>query len=189
MFASRVWFCLSALVVGVGSAWCVVRCGGGGTVDAGAWKSTVLAGSVHADPYTRARVALGGLLALGPEETVYYVASTDEVGKPLSAHCHYRITGPAPSARWWSVTAYAEDRFLFADPQHRYSINNASPGLPPGQVTLVTGPAPLGTGPWLPTSGEGGLLLVLRLYQPGPAVRLNASALVPLRIQLEGACP
>jgi len=189
MFASRLWFCLSALVFGLGSAWCVVRYGGSGTVAAGAWQSQVLAGSVHADPYARARVALGGLLALGPEETVYYVASTDEVGKPLLARCHYRITGPAPEARWWSVTAYADDRFLFADPQYRYSINSASPGLPPGQVMLVTGPTSSGAGPWLPTPGDSGLLLVLRLYQPGPAVRASAAALTPLRIQAEEACP
>ena len=70
MFLSRCFFGLSALVVGLGSAWCVVRFGGGGTVAAGAWQSTVLAGSIHADAYTRARVALGGLLALGPEDTV-----------------------------------------------------------------------------------------------------------------------
>ena len=188
MFLSRFFFGLSALVVGLGSAWCLVHYGGGGTVAAGAWQSTVLAGSVHADPYTRARVALGGLLALGPEETVYYVATTDDAGKPLRAHCRYRVTGPAPSARWWSVTAYGDDRFLFADAEHRYSINNASPGLPPGQVTLVTGPTKSGAGPWLPTLGQGGLLLVLRLYQPGTAVRANAAAWVPLRIQPEQAC-
>lgn len=188
MSASRFFFGLSALVVGLGSAWCVVRFGGGGTVAAGAWQSSVLAGSVHADPYTRARVALDGLLALGPEETVYYVASTDDAGSPLRAQCRYRVLGPAPTARWWSVTAYAGDRFLFAAPAHRYSINNASPGLPLGQVTLVTGPTPLGTGPWLPTPGEGALLLVLRLYQPGPEIRADAAALVPLRIQAVEAC-
>jgi len=189
MFAARLWFCLSALVFGLGSAWWVGRYGGSGTCAAGTWQSQVLAGSVHADPYTRARVALGGLLALGPEETVYYVASTDDSGKPLSARCHYRVTGPAPVARWWSVTAYADDRFLFADPQHRYSINNASPGLLPGQVMLVTGPTPSAAGPWLPTPGNSGLLLVLRLYQPGPAVRASVAALTPLRIQAEEACP
>jgi hypothetical protein len=188
MFASRFWFCLSALVVGLGSAWCVLRFGGGATIAAGAWQSQVLAGSVNADPYTRARVALGGLLALGPEETIYYVASTDDSGKPLLARCHYRVTGPAPAARWWSVTAYADDRFLFPDSQHRYSINNASPGLPPGQVMLVTGPTPSAAGPWLPTLGNSGLLLVLRLYQPGPAVRASVAALTPLRIQAEEPC-
>jgi hypothetical protein len=188
MLASRFWFCLSALVVGLGSAWLAVSHGGGATVAAGAWQSQVLAGSVKADPYTRARVALGGLLALGPEETLYYVAETDAAGKPLLARCRYRVMGPAPSARWWSVTAYAADRFLFADPEHRYSINHASPVLPPGQVTLVTGPTPPASGPWLPTPGEGGLLLVLRLYQPAPAIRANAAALVPLQIQAEEAC-
>ena len=188
MFLSRCFFGLSALVVGLGSAWCVVRFGDGGTVAAGAWQSTVLAGSIHADAYTRARVALGGLLALGPEETVYYVATTDDAGSPLRAHCRYRVTGPAPTARWWSVTAYADDRFLFADAEHRYSINNATPGLPSGQVMLVTGPTARGAGPWLPTPGDSGLLLVLRLYQPGPEIRANAAALVPLRIQAAEPC-
>jgi hypothetical protein len=188
MSLSRVLFCLSALVAGLASAWLVVRFGGEETVTAGAWRSDVLAGSVDAGPYTRARVALGGLLALGPQETVYFVAERDDTGKPLRADCPYRVAGPAPSARWWSVTAYGDDRFLLPAPEQRYSVNSAAPAAVPGEVSFTTGPQPTGAGPWLPTPGKQGLLLVLRLYQPGPSLRANLRSLVPLRISPAGVC-
>lgn len=203
MLLRRLLFWSSALVVGLVSAWLVVRWGGDESVTVGAWRSEVLAGSVDAGPYTRARVALGGLLALGPEETLYFVAQRDDAGRPLRAACVYRVSGPAPEARWWSVTAYGDDRFLLDAPQHRYSVNSAAPAAVPGRVAFMTGPrppaveaqqlgadaVPSGTGSWLPTPGDKGLLLVLRLYQPAPALRANAASLVPLSIVASGACP
>ena len=204
MAVSRFWFVLSALVVGLGSAWAVVRFGGEQTAQAGAWRSEVLAGSVAAGPYTRARVAVGGLLALGPSETLYFVAEKDDAGRPLRTTCSYRVSGPVPDARWWSVTAYGADHFLLPAPDHRYSVNSAAGGMAGGEVSFVTGPqrpslqdssagtaAALATAatPWLPTPGDTGLLLVLRLYQPGAALRRNAGALLPLHISALGRCP
>ena len=201
MLASRFWFVFTALLVGLGTAWWGVRAGGEAPVTVGVWRSEVLAGSVDASPYTRARVALGGLLALGPAETLYFVAERDEAGQPLRANCPYRVAGPAPQARWWSVTAYGDDRFLLPAPQHRYSVNSGAAGALPGEVSFVTGPAPPAvpappalpappSGPslWLPTPGGQGLLLVLRLYQPGPALRANLQSMVPLRITAVGGC-
>jgi hypothetical protein len=202
MLLHRFLFWGSALVVGLASAWWVVRSGGDESVTVGAWRSEVLAGSVEAGPYTRARVALGGLLALGPEETLYFVAERDDSGRPLRADCAYHVSGPTPVARWWSVTAYGDDRFLLPAPQHRYSVNSAAQGAVPGRVAFTTGPRPPAgetsergadalppaTGSWLPTPGDKGLLLVLRLYQPGPALRANAGSLVPLSIAAVGAC-
>lgn len=189
MVASRFWFGFSALVAGLGSAWLVVRWGGDETVAAGAWRSQVLAGSVDAGPYTRARVALGGLLALGPAETLYFVAERDDTGHVLRAGCQYRVRGPVPVARWWSVTAYGQDRFLLPAPAQRYSVNSAAAGASANEIDFVTGPSAPAAGAWLPTPGDRGLLLVLRLYQPGPALRANAAALAPLKILPLGTCP
>jgi hypothetical protein len=134
-------------------------------------RTSTLAGSTDADLYTRAVIAVGALLALNRDETMYYVATTDSAGQVLRSRCRYRISGAAPAARWWSVTAYAEDRFLFPNAERRYSINGGSAPLDArGHFSFETGPtAPAGAAPaapWLPTPGDRGLSFTLRLYNP-----------------------
>ena len=94
---------LAAVAFGLGSAWWVLRTAPASLhqVSVGAWVTSTLAGSPEADAYTRARVALEGLLALGRDETMYYVARTDDHGHPLRSRCTYRIEGLPPAARWW----------------------------------------------------------------------------------------
>lgn len=158
---------------------------------AGPWRVSLLAGSAQADDLTRARVALGGLLALNQSETMYYVASHDSQGQPLRRRCSYRITGIVPQAAWWSLTAYADDHFLFPDDQRRYSINSATATLDERQQFKVRigAHAPAATDlPWLPTPGEGGLLLTLRVYKPSAALQADPARLDPPRIEQERPC-
>lgn len=68
---------LLAVAAGLGSAWAVLKSSAAFGESAGPWRVSTLAGSADADLYTRARVALGGLLALNRQETMYYVADTD----------------------------------------------------------------------------------------------------------------
>ena len=191
-----------AIALGAGSAWLVVRSQlDRGGVSVGAWRTSTLAGSTHADLYTRAVVAVGALLALNREETVYYVATTDSDGRPLRSRCRYRISGPAPDARWWSVTAYAEDRFLFDAPGRHYSVNGHNvPKDAQGRFSFETGPtpppngaapapsSPAGATPWLPTPGDRGLSFTLRLYNPAPELMANPASLAAPRIERLGAC-
>ena len=191
-----------AIALGAGSAWLVVRSQlDRGGVSVGAWRTSTLAGSTHADLYTRAVVAVGALLALNREETVYYVATADSEGRPLRSRCRYRLSGPAPDARWWSVTAYAEDRFLFDAPGRRYSVNGRNaPMDAQGRFSFETGPtppqegealassSPAGPTPWLPTPGDRGLSFTLRLYNPAPELVANPASLAAPRIERLGAC-
>ncbi len=191
-----------AIALGAGSAWLVVRSQlDRGGVSAGAWRTSTLAGSTHADIYTRAVVAVGALLALNREETVYYVATADSEGRPLRSRCRYRLSGPAPDARWWSVTAYAEDRFLFDAPGRRDSVNGRKVTLDTqGRFSFETGPtpppegaalassSPAGATPWLPTPGDRGLSFTLRLYNPAPELVASPASLAAPRIERLGAC-
>lgn len=184
---------LAAIVLGAGSAaWTLARVSAFGEAS-GPWRASTLAGSPDADVYTRARVALGGLLALAREETLYYVAATDSAGAPLHSRCAYRISGTPPRARWWSITAYADDMFLFANDERRYSLNGANAVLDAqGRFALVTGATPPSGGaagaPWLPTPGDRGLVLALRLYNPDATLARAPQALAPPRIEAIGAC-
>lgn len=209
----RWWFlgCLAAIALGLGSAWATLRSAASFGAAAGPWRVSTLAGSAQADLYTRARVALGGLLALNREETMYYVAFTDTAGRPLRSRCTYRVSGLPPPARWWSVTAYAEDFFLFPNEARRYSINGSTARLgAQGRFALVSAPvdpsatlaaltaaganpaaagAALASPPWLPTPGDRGLIFTLRVYNPDPALVAAPGTLPAPTIERVGNCP
>lgn len=183
---------LLALLLGVGSAWWAAKRGTTLGLGAGAWRVSLLAGSPEADAYTRARVALGGLLALNRDETMYYVALQDSAGKPLRAQCNYRVRGANPPARWWSITAYADDLFLIANEQRRYSVNgHSAPARADGQFEFFTGPKPpsVSEQTWLPTPNKGGLVLTLRVYQPSAQLQAAPQSLAAPTIEAVGDCP
>ncbi len=110
-------------------------------------------------------------------------------GKPLRSQCTYLIEGTPPQARWWSITAYADDLFLFDAPNRHYSLNGSTAVLnAQGQFVMTTGPAPQGDTFWLPTPGNRGVLLTLRLYNPEPGLQAAPASLVPPTIRSVGAC-
>lgn len=182
---------LCAVVLGLGSAWWVLKKAPwmNHTITVGAWKGNMHAGSPDADMYTRASIALNALLALGRDETMYFIATQDDTGQPLRSNCSYRVEGVPPAARWWSVTAYADDLFLFDAPNKHYSLNGSTAALDAqGKFVLTTGPTPQGDAFWLPTPGKRGLLLALRLYNPEPGLQAAPASLVPPTIKSTGAC-
>ena len=179
-------------LLGVGSAWLwLTRTDPAGT-RIGPWLVNLEAGSSDASTYTRARIALKALLALDRRETLYYIAQQDDAGRPLRSHCRYLLSGSIPSARWWSVTAYADDLFLFPDNEQRYSVSGENLTLKAvGRFSAVTGPETPVSGAlaWIPTPGDRGLTLTLRLYNPSPEVQMDPGALAVPSIQRQGECP
>lgn len=182
---------LAAIVLGVGSAWWVVKFAPwlNSTVQTGAWRTNLRAGSQDADLYTRASVALNALLALDRSETMYFIATQDDGGRPLRSRCDYRITGTPPQARWWSITAYADDMFLFDVPNGRHSLHGAlaTPDAA-GSFSMTVGPHEVPQTHWVPTTGDRGLVLTLRLYNPAPGLQANPAGLQPPRIVALGDC-
>ena len=183
---------VSAIAIGLGSAWWVLKKAPwmSTTVSVGAWRANLRAGSPDADMYTRASIALNALLALGRDETMYFIATQDDAGQPLRSNCSYRAEGVPPAARWWSVTAYADDLFLFDAPNRHYSLNGSTAVLDAqGKFAFTTGPQPpQGDAFWLPTPGNRGLLLTLRLYNPEPGLQAAPATLAPPTIRRVGAC-
>jgi hypothetical protein len=182
---------LGAVAMGMASAWWVLKHAPWmtTTVSVGAWKSNLRAGSPDADMYTRASVALNALLALGRDETMYFVATHDDSGRPLQSHCSYRVEGVPPQARWWSITAYAQDLFLFDAPNRQYSLNGTTAVLDSqGKFAFTTGPRASQEGFWLPTPGQTKVILTLRLYNPSPTLQASPGSLQPPSIQALGAC-
>lgn len=179
---------LTAAAVGLGSTWFALKRVGLEGVTAGAWRSDLLAGSADAGPYTRARIAVNAVLALDRSETIYFLATHDDQGEPLRAECLYRLSGVAPNTAWWSITAYADDNFLFPVESHRYSISGSSLNVIAGEAfNASVGPATNEAN--IETTGTGALRLTLRLYKHDAALQQNPATLKAPAIERAGVCP
>ena len=180
-----------AVLLGLASAWLLVTRVGMSGVDAGQWLVNLLAGSTRADAYTRARIAIFALLALDRRETLYYTTDRDDDDATLRAECKYSVALRPPAARWWSITAYAADGFLFPDKAHRYSVSGENAQVDAdGRARFLIAPqsSPAGVDARIATSGTGGMRLTLRLYQPDDSLQRAPQTLDPPRIKKDGRC-
>ena len=179
---------LLSLALGVGSALLSVRVvSRRGAIRIGPWTTSATLGSSEAGLYERAAVAVHALFVLSRRETVYYRAYSDDGGRPLDARCDYRIDGPAPDARWWSLTAYGSDDFLIPNVHHRYSFNMANMAKEPDGTFVVRASASPQAGNWLPLGERGHVSLTLRLYVPAAEIAAHPERAVLPRITR--ACP
>ena len=127
----------------------------------------------------RASIALVGLGANPPEDSVYAMALTDGDGKPLHGGSRYVIQfarDQLPPARaFWSVTLYDNDGFPVANTQKRYAVGDLGKQLTyngDGSLTLYlqgSSPGPGLDANWLPTS-PAPFNLTLRAYHPKAAM-------------------
>jgi len=153
------------LALGSGAAIRHVRAGSLGAMRAiGPWRTGTDFGTARADGYTRAVVALRGLLALPAQEARYYNAATDSAGQPLDGKCRYRLSGHKLPAKWWSLTLYDRQGYLVANQANRFSVSSAAMA-DPAQWQIVVAPAEQ-AGPWLPTGRIDRFELTLRVYLP-----------------------
>ncbi|MFP4003932.1 MAG: DUF1214 domain-containing protein [Alphaproteobacteria bacterium] len=177
-----------AIVIGGGSALLFAeRIFQSRMIENGPWRTSLLAGSPQADLYTRAAVAQSGLLALNNSEAIYFIATTDNEGEPLRGRCNYVVTGGSLPARWWSVTAYGSDYFLIENAKNRFSFTGRELlGTGGGRFALSVS-ALRKPEPWLPAGERGRFSLLLRLYDPEPAV-VERPASAPLPAIEEEGC-
>lgn len=163
-----------------------------GDVDVGGWRSDFAIGSAAADPYTRARVARHGLLALAKSEAVYFTRGTDDDGQPLREACTYRLATGAMPAGWWSITLYDSRSMLPANDDGALSINAgddlvARVGdqiIGRGVSAIIAPRRPERRGLWISSRNAGRFDLTLRLYMPDDALLADpADVLQPPRIE------
>ena len=184
----RYTLCIALGLVG-GVAFAVHQVRGGlaaATITNGAWTTGKSFGTAAADPLTRARVALGGLLALPAREAMYFTAKVDDDGKPLDGRCTYLVSGGQLDGRWWSVTLYEGAGWLVKNAANRWSIPaHAATQHENGAWSFTVSPDEQ-PGAWLPTGGVEAFDMTLRLYHPS-ATMLAApeNALLPT-IQQQG---
>jgi hypothetical protein len=134
-------------------------------------------GQYGTDYKLRAVVAQIGLGAMSSDQTIFAMAMTDHIGKPLTGNTSYVIHLPTipPASEGWSLTAYNLKGALIPNSLNRYQFNNNSPLKmnPDGSMDIYVQTEqpsdPALAGNWLPTASEQGFELIWRLLAPDPA--------------------
>ncbi|TPL82558.1 DUF1214 domain-containing protein [Mesorhizobium sp. B2-3-13] len=157
-----------AIAIGGGGAsvWYALKIQDGvGAIRIGQWTAFPDIGTSAADPYSKARVAREGVLALGRAEGLSFVAENDAAGDQLKRECAYRVEGGFPTARFW--TLYAADRSLgvVETGKSRLAALQSYGVLrqPDNSVIISVGHHPM-PGNWLLTDGSGKMYFVLTFY-------------------------
>jgi hypothetical protein len=136
-------------------------------------------GNFGTDYRTRAVIAIQGMAANIPAESVYALALTDADGRSLAERHRYRLRlllGAPPADGFWSLSIYevmADGGMYFSDNAlHRYAVGSLSPDLhrnEDGSVDILIQKEPPQdfTANWLPAP-EGKFALMMRAYLPRP---------------------
>ena len=178
-----------AIGLGGGSVWYALNAQDGvGAIRIGQWTAFPEIGTQTADPYSKARVAREGVLALGRAEGLTFVAERDETGEPLKRQCAYTIEGSYPTARFWTLYAADQSLGVIGTGKARPAALQSYEVLrqPDNAVAISVGdrPAP---GNWLLTSGFGRMYFVLTFYDTPIASSTGLSDVTLPRI-LKAGC-
>jgi hypothetical protein len=150
---------------------------GHGTIRNG-WARPAVVGAYNIDYLARTLINYGGIWANIAPEVMYYRASTDGTGAPLSGDNAYTMTFskdqlPADYANYfWSVIAVDTRHFrVLPNPKEKYLINEQSKPEygPDGSLTFhfaAEKPADVPEGNWLPTPKGSVYRLTFRFYGP-----------------------
>lgn len=160
-------FAVLSLVLGLGSAYWLIDEGFAlVSPQAGPWKTWINAGSLSADPYTRAHVARSGDLPITSASGLTFTARTDSAGDALASSCEYEIVARPLAAIWWTIGLYDGDGQLIPNKAGRHAFNSQNlTVLPDGtqRISLASAARP---GHWLPSGEDQDLTLVLRIIRP-----------------------
>jgi hypothetical protein len=162
------------LALGVGSAWWAMAKAGARGFERNGWVGSTDAGSTGADPWTRAQIAVRGILALNKSQAIYLTKRTDDTGAPLSEYCRYRVSGGPIPGRWWSITVYAADNYLPVNDDDALSFD-ATEVVPDAQSrwTALLASKREGEGAWASSRNAGTFDITLRVYNPTSAAQAD----------------
>lgn len=150
-----------------------IRSGSIGTLRNG-WNSSNSLGTYGTEYRRRAAVALTGLGANLPEDSLYSNAIADADGKPLTGKNAYVLRFEKgqlpPVGAFWSLTLYDKDGFQVDNPLERFSLGSHSPlqYTTDGALEIriqKDSPGKELEANWLPAPSDG-LQVMLRMYSP-----------------------
>jgi hypothetical protein len=156
-----------SLLLGLGSAYYMIDDGFALVVNqTGPWRSWINAGSLTADPYTRAHIARSGQLPITSASGLTYFATSDGDGRTLSSDCEYEIVTRPLSAVWWTIAVFDNNGDLISNKAARHAFSDQHLTILPDGTQRIILAAHARPGHWLPSGDAGNLTLVLRIIRP-----------------------
>lgn len=156
-----------AIGVGIGlaaSAYALSRASPFDKVRLGPWEIVAHAGSIEADPYTRASIERSGEIPLATGEGLQLIAREDDDGRPLDARCSYEVGPRVPAARYWTLSLVDSHGWPIENPAQRYGFRSSEILRASNGDFTITVSAEAAAGNWLPIGRSGPFALILRLY-------------------------
>lgn len=151
---------------------------GFGPFSVGVWTGHPAIGSPDADPYMRAATARTGRLALGSAEGLELIAERDSAGQMLNGQCQYRISGPVPANRFWTLRLVDTARAPLPPNSQRLNRTHSRQVQRDANgaidIILSAEPAP---GTWLHLDHDGRFLVLLTMYDTAIATGTGLSAI------------
>jgi hypothetical protein len=189
----NVFLTLLALAIAIGggggSVWYMLEAQEGvGAIRIGMWTAFPDIGTPEADPYSKARVAREGVLALGRAEGLAFVAKQDSGGEQLRRECSYSIEGGFPTARFWTLYAADDSLDVIATGKPRPAALQSYEILrQPDNSAIISVSNHPSPGNWLPVQGSGTMYFVLTFYDTPIASSTGLSDVVLPQI-LKAGC-
>jgi hypothetical protein len=153
------------LALGLLATWAALDAGYGfGPLVAGPWTAWPQTGAPDIDPYARAALARRGEAPLARELGLSFVARTDSSGEPLDGRCNYRISSPAPPARFWSLGLFDANGALLANDAQRYAFTSGEILRREGGGFDIEVGRSARPGNWLSPGKAHSFVIALRLY-------------------------
>ena len=165
LFVRALLICTIGVAIGLlASAYALSRLSPFDAIRLSPWELEAHAGSLDADPYTRARLMRSGEIPLAAGEGLQLIARADSEGRPLDARCVYDIGPRVPDARYWTLSLTDQGGWPVENPAHRYGFRSSEILRSAKGEFVIAVAADVQPGNWLPIGRQGPFLLVLRLY-------------------------
>jgi hypothetical protein len=163
-----------AVLLGLGTAWYMVQAGTRlSTRTFGPWVAWTGAGRADAEPYTRAHIALNGLLPVSSTSEISFRAKTDSGGSRLASACDYAVIMEDFEPAWWSLAVFDGNGQLVPNPAERHGFMSGGAMREPDGRTIVTVARDARPGNWLPSGRSNRIVLVLTIQDAGLAAAIH----------------
>ncbi len=157
-------------------------------LEIGPWRAWPQLGEADVDPYARAALARRGVAPLGRSEGLTLLAATDSSGAPLFGGCDYRIIGPVPASRFWTIGLVDSAGAPLPNVAERYHFTSSEILRRVGGAFEIAVARNARAGNWLSPGVAERFVIALRLYdsQLDPWARLEP-AVFPSIVRLSCA--
>jgi len=159
------WTLMCGLALGLLATWAALDAGYGfGPLVVGPWTAWPQTGVPDIDPYARAALARRGEAPPARGLGIAFVARTDSAGEPLDGRCVYRISSPAPPARFWTLGLFDSDGAPLVNDAQRYAYTSGEILRREGGGFDIEVSRSALPGNWLSPGKARSFVIALRLY-------------------------